>query len=167
MLLNHEYWCEPECTWQTNSINKTATSDRLGSWASRHGRGIGLVFNSLDCFTVRPILSTRLITKMIFWGWGGGGWWCSAPMHLLFGAVYQSQYQGRRGYLDVSNVSLVIYRVPPNFPTCFIATSWRYDINTLSMSLAFVRGDITGTGGFLPLKATDAALWCLRWSKHE
>ena len=24
MRLNHEYWCEPECTWQTNSINKTA-----------------------------------------------------------------------------------------------------------------------------------------------
>ena len=27
MRLNHEYWCEPECTWQTNSINKTATSE--------------------------------------------------------------------------------------------------------------------------------------------
>ena len=30
MRLNHEYWCEPECTWQTNSINKTATSWQLG-----------------------------------------------------------------------------------------------------------------------------------------
>ena len=45
-----------------------------------------------------------------FWGffccffWGGGG--CSAPMHLLFGAVYRSQ--GRWGYLDVSNVALVL-----------------------------------------------------------
>ena len=29
MRLNHEYWCEPECTWQTNSIN-TATSWQLG-----------------------------------------------------------------------------------------------------------------------------------------
>ena len=29
MRLNHEYWCEPECTWQTNSINKTATRERL------------------------------------------------------------------------------------------------------------------------------------------
>ena len=64
MRLNHEYWCEPECTWQTNSIYKTATGDRLDSWASRHWRGIELVFKSLDCFTVRPIFSTVLITRM-------------------------------------------------------------------------------------------------------
>ena len=49
MRLNHEYWCEPECTWQTNSINKTATSERLDSWASRLWRGIELVFKSLHC----------------------------------------------------------------------------------------------------------------------
>ena len=109
MRLNHGYWCEPECTWQTNSINKTATSERLDSWASRLWRGIELVFKSLDCFTVRPIFSTRPITRMksfsffiylfifiylffLFFLVGGG---CSAPMHLLFGAVYRSQ--GRRG----------------------------------------------------------------------
>ena len=63
MRLNHEYWCEPECTWQTNSINKTNTSERLDSWASRLWRGIELVFKSLDCFTVRPIFSTRPITR--------------------------------------------------------------------------------------------------------
>ena len=55
MRLNHEYWWEPECTWQTNSINKTATRERLDSWASRLWRGIELIFKSLDCFTVRPI----------------------------------------------------------------------------------------------------------------
>ena len=96
MRLNHEYWCEPECTWQTNSINKTATSWQLG-------------FQTLERYwasfqvTVRPIFSTRPITRMksfsfflfiyLFFFWGGGG--CSAPMHLLFGAVYRSQ--GRRG----------------------------------------------------------------------
>ena len=64
MRLNHEYWCEPECTWQTNNINKTTTSERLDNWASRLWRGIELVFKSLDCFTVRPIFSTRPITRM-------------------------------------------------------------------------------------------------------
>ena len=55
MRLNHEYWCEPECTWQTNSITKTATSERLDSWASRIWRGIEIVFKPLHRFTVRPI----------------------------------------------------------------------------------------------------------------
>ena len=66
MRLNHEYWCEPECTWQMNSINKTATSKGLDSWASRlwRGTGIELVFRSLDCFTVRPIFSTKPITRI-------------------------------------------------------------------------------------------------------
>ena len=77
MRLNHEYWCEPECTWQTSNINKTATGDRLDSWASRLWRGIELVFKSLDCFTVRPIFSTRTITRMksfsFFWGGVGLG----------------------------------------------------------------------------------------------
>ena len=85
MRLNHEYWCEPECTWQTNSINKTATSERLDSWASRLWRGIEVVFKSLHCLTVRPIFSTRPITRFLFFilslflffifffGGGGGG----------------------------------------------------------------------------------------------
>ena len=57
MRLNHEYWCEPEYTWQTNSINKTATSWQLG-------------FQTLERYwasfqvTVRPIFSTRPITRM-------------------------------------------------------------------------------------------------------
>ena len=93
MRLNHEYWCEPECTWQTNSINKTATSERLDSWASRLWRGIELVFKSLHCFTVRPIFSTRPITRMksfsfFFFFLGGGGMlssnaftiWCCIPI---------------------------------------------------------------------------------------
>ena len=66
MRLNHKYWCEPECSWQTNSINKTATSETLDSWASRlwRGTGIELDFKSLDCFTVRPFFSTRPITRI-------------------------------------------------------------------------------------------------------
>ena len=55
--LSHEYWWEPECTWQTNIINKTATSERLDGWASRLWRGIKLVFNSFHCFTVRPFFN--------------------------------------------------------------------------------------------------------------
>ena len=53
MRPNHEYWCK--CTWRTNGINKTATSDRLDlRWQlgfQWHRRGIELVFKSLDCFT--------------------------------------------------------------------------------------------------------------------
>ena len=76
----------PECTWQTNSINKTTTSERLDSWASRLWRGIELVFKSLHCFTLRPFFSTRPITRMksfsflcvcvcvcVCGGGGGGG----------------------------------------------------------------------------------------------
>ena len=84
MHLNHDCWCEPECTWQMNSINKTANSERLDSWASRLWRstGIELVFKSLDCFTVRPIFSTRPITRIksfslfffvVVFFFGGGG----------------------------------------------------------------------------------------------
>ena len=100
MRLNHEYWCEPECTWQTNSINKTTTSERLDSWASRLWRGIELVFKSLDCFTVRPnfFQPDRLLEwsvfhfiyfyLFIFFFWGGGGVlssnaftiWCCIPI---------------------------------------------------------------------------------------
>ena len=65
MRLDHEYWCEPECTWQTNSINKTnENSHKWKTWASRLWRGIKLVFKSLDCFTVRPVFSTRPITRI-------------------------------------------------------------------------------------------------------
>ena len=101
MRLNHEYWCQPECAWQTNSINKTATSERLDSWTSRLWRGTGiieLVFKSLDCFTVRPIFSNRPITRInsfsffffFLFGGGGGGMcvlssnaftsWCCIPI---------------------------------------------------------------------------------------
>ena len=86
MRLNHEYWCELECTWQTNSINKTATSERPDSWASRlwRGTGIELVFKSIDCFTVRPFFFNQadyrggMLSSFYYWCcvcvcWGGGG----------------------------------------------------------------------------------------------
>ena len=54
----------------------------VDSWASRlwRGTGIELVFKSLDCFTLRPIFSTRPITRIksfsfflfIFFFEGGG-----------------------------------------------------------------------------------------------
>ena len=96
MRLNHEYWCEPECTWQTNSMNKTTTSERLDSWASRLWRGIELVFKSLDCFTVQPnfFQPDRLLEWSVFhfiysfFFLGGGGLlssnaftiWCCIPI---------------------------------------------------------------------------------------
>ena len=64
--------------YQQNSHK--SRSERLDSWASRLWRGIELVFKSLDCFIVR-LLELR---GFFFVGVGG----CSAPMHLLFGAVY-------------------------------------------------------------------------------
>ena len=72
------YW---RCDWTMNiganrnahgkrtvSINKTTTSERLDSWASRLWRGIELVFKSLDCFTVRPIFfqPDRLLEWSVF-----------------------------------------------------------------------------------------------------
>ena len=98
MRLNHEYWCEPECIWQTNSINKTAKSDRLDSWASRHWRGIELVFKSLDCFTVRPIFSTRLITRMKrgFFFFGGGG---GAQLQCTYYLVLYTNLKAAEGIL--------------------------------------------------------------------
>ena len=60
--LNHEYWCK--CTWWTNGINKTSTSDRLDlRWQlgfQWHWRGIELVFKSLDCFTKRLFHSATI-----------------------------------------------------------------------------------------------------------
>ena len=74
-----------------NSINKTATSERLDSWASRLWRGIELDFKSLHCFTVRPIFSTWPITILewrVFFFFVGGGVlssnaftiWCCIPI---------------------------------------------------------------------------------------
>ena len=110
MRLNHEYWCEPECTWQTNSINKTTTRERLDSWASRLWRGIyELVFKSLDCFTVRPIFSTRPITRMksfiylfiLFYfflgGGGGGGGWLWAQLQCIYYLVLYTDNKAAEG----------------------------------------------------------------------
>ena len=107
------YW---RCDWTMNiGANRNAHGKRTvstkqpqvkdyDSWAFRLWRGIELVFNSLDCFTVRPFFSTRPITRMkrfiylftfififIFFGGGGGGggWvlssnaftiWCCIPI---------------------------------------------------------------------------------------
>ena len=128
MRPNHEYWCK--CTWRTNGINKTATSDSLDlHWQlgfQWHRRGIELVFRSLDCFTKWLFHSATIflaatyvfcclklhqadykIEKLFLI-------YCffyldlvgkhSAPMYLLF-APYTL---GRRGCFGVSNVALVI-----------------------------------------------------------
>ena len=102
MRPKHEYWCK--CTWRTNGINKTATSDRLDlRWQlgfQWHRRGIELVFKSLDCFTKWLFHSATifLLSHMYLlfetspswlqdwrgfffrFGWGGH----SAAMYLLF-----------------------------------------------------------------------------------
>ena len=69
MRLNHECWCEPECTWQTNSINKTATGDRqLGFqtleryWASFQ---VTRLFHSATIFfRLIATIFFKLITRM-------------------------------------------------------------------------------------------------------
>ena len=97
MRLNHEYWCEPECTWQTNSINKTATSWQLGFqtlkryWASFQ-------------VTVRPVFSTRPITRMksfsffylfiFFFFWGGGG---GAQLQCIYYLVLYTDLKAAKG----------------------------------------------------------------------
>ena len=98
MRLNHEYWWKSECTWQTNSINKTTTSERLDSWASRLWRGIELVFKSVrlfhsatNFFQPDRLLEWRVfhfIYLFLFLFFGGGGVlssnaftiWCCIPI---------------------------------------------------------------------------------------
>ena len=104
------YW---KCDWTMNiGANRNAHGKRtvstkqpqVDSWASRLWRGIELVFKS-QCdqfFQPGRLLEWRVfhffIYLFIFFGCvcvcvggGGGGGGCSAPMHLLFGAVYRSQ----------------------------------------------------------------------------
>ena len=77
MRLNHEYWCEPECTWQTNSIN-TATSWQLGFqtleryWASFQ---VTRLSQCNQFFQPGRLLEWRVFHFFIylfFWGGGGG-----------------------------------------------------------------------------------------------
>ena len=94
-----QYW---KCDWtmdigaNLNAHGKRTVSTKQPHWvkdfrrASRLWRGIGLVFKSLHCFTVRPIFSTRPITRMkSFWFFFGGGCvlssnaftiWCCIPI---------------------------------------------------------------------------------------
>ena len=73
MHMANEQYQQNSQKWKTSPVD---------SWASRlwRGTGIELVFKSLDCFTVRPIFSTRPITKiksfsffLFFFGGGGVG----------------------------------------------------------------------------------------------
>ena len=79
MRLNHEYWCEPECTWQTNSINKTATSWQLGFQTLERYWASFQVTRLLQCnqfFQSGRLLEWRVFHFFIFfggWWWGGGG----------------------------------------------------------------------------------------------
>ena len=73
---------------------KTATSERLDSWASRLWRGIELVFKSLDCFTVQAIFSTRPITFFL----GGGGRGGGAPMlQCIYYLVLYTDHKAAEG----------------------------------------------------------------------
>ena len=117
MRLNHEYWCE--CTWQTNSINKTATSDRLDYWASRHPRGFELVFKSLDCFTVwlfhsatnffQPgwLLAWRVFFFFFFGGGGVRGW---AQLQRIYYLVLFTNLKAAEGIL-MFQTSLLWYHL--------------------------------------------------------
>ena len=129
-----QYW---KCDWTINigatwnahgkrtALTKQPTSERLDIWASRYWRGswasfqVTRLIHSATIFSIQPgwWLEWRVLFVLgFFWGGWGWGWWLggSARMHLIFGAVYQSQ--GRRGYLDVSNVALVCFNNVP--PTC-------------------------------------------------
>ena len=95
---NHEYWCK--CTWRTNSINKTATSDRLDlRWQlgiQWHRRGIELVFKSLDCLTRRLFHSSAIFLLLhmylllkISTGWlpGWRGFLCIILISIWWGST--------------------------------------------------------------------------------
>ena len=83
---------------------KPATGDRLDSWAFRHWRGIELVFKSVDCFTVRPIFSTRLIIRIksfslgfFFWIKRGGGG-VGAQLQCIYYLVLYTDLKAAEGF---------------------------------------------------------------------
>ena len=110
-----QYW---KCDW---TMNIGANRNAHGKWTVPTKQpqvtdltvglpdigGNELVFRSLDCFAVRLIFLTRLITRMksfsffFFFFFGGGvssnafTIWCCIPISRP------------RGYLDVSNIALV------------------------------------------------------------
>ena len=87
----------------------------VDSWASRlwRGTGIELVFKSLDCFTVRPIFSTRPITRIksfsfflfylfiylffFFFGGGGGGGGLCAQLQCIYYLVLYTDLKAAEG----------------------------------------------------------------------
>ena len=116
MRPNHEYWCK--CTWQTNGINKTATSDRLDlpksvdSWASSDIGEVTSLFSSHE--TVSQCDHLFCCYMCI----------CCLKLHrtdyqveyFFIWAVYCSL--GRRGYFGVSNVALLYTDHWVRYPLC-------------------------------------------------
>ena len=94
-----QYW---KCDWTMN----------VGANLNAHGKQtVSTKQPQVTDLTVEHPDIGEVLSYFFFFlgGVGGGGGWggisSNALMHLLFGAVYQSQ--GRRGYLDISNVALI------------------------------------------------------------
>ena len=93
MRLNHEYWCEPECTWQTNSINKTAT--QVKKWKTWQ-----LGFQTLErywaSFQVTRLFHsaiTRIKSCCVFFEGGGGG----AQLQCIYYLVLYTDLKAAEG----------------------------------------------------------------------
>ena len=127
------------------SINKTATSERLDSWASRHWRGIELVFKSLDCFTVQPIFQPGWLLEwrffhclfFIFFGWGGVGVfssnaftiWCCIPISRLM-RVFRRFKRRSCWYFPTKIKNMESHSQPKNkmpIVHSFTKESWTYN----------------------------------------
>ena len=102
MRLNHEYWCEPECTWQTNSINEQYQQNnhkwktwQLGFktleryWASF--QVTRLFHSATQFFSTRPITRMKCFSFYLFlfihFFLGGVG--VGVLSSNAFGAVYR------------------------------------------------------------------------------
>ena len=98
MHMAKEQYQQNSKKWQTWQLG-FQTLERY--WANFQ---VTRLFHSATNF-FNQVLITRMKRVFFLFFFGGGD--CSAPVYLLFGAVYRSQ--GRRGYLDVSNVTLVLF----------------------------------------------------------
>ena len=127
MRPNHEYWCK--CTWRTNGINKTATSDRrppltvgLPVTSERYWVSFQVtrLFHKVTVLQCDNFLLPHMYLFETSPGWlqdwrgflyrrfGGGA--LSSNVFTIC-AVYC--YLGRRGYFGVSNVALVSIYLQP------------------------------------------------------
>ena len=97
MRLNHEYWGEPDCTWQTNSIKAQQNSHKWKTWQlgfqtlERYWASFQVtrLFHSATNF----LLELRVF-HLFFEGGGGGG---GAQLQCIYYLVLYTDLKAAEG----------------------------------------------------------------------